>query len=66
MSKMISSEVQNETAARMEGPAEHIISPESEKASELTFPEEGVRAWSVAIGCGGIMFCTFGYINAFG
>lgn len=30
------------------------------------FPDGGRRAWSVAIGCSGILFCTFGYINAFG
>ena len=31
-----------------------------------TFPEGGGRAWSVACGAAGIMFCSFGYINAFG
>jgi hypothetical protein len=31
-----------------------------------TFPEGGLRAWSVAIGCGGVLFCGFGYVNAFG
>jgi hypothetical protein len=30
------------------------------------FPEGGLRAWSVAIGCSGVMFSTFGYVNAFG
>ena len=30
------------------------------------FPEGGGRAWAVALGCSGILFCTFGYINAFG
>jgi hypothetical protein len=30
------------------------------------FPEGGMRAWSVALGCGGIVFCTFGYVNSFG
>ena len=38
----------------------------SEKAEESTYPEGGVRAWSVAAGCGGMLFCTFGYVNAFG
>lgn len=32
----------------------------------LDFPEGGFRAWSVAAGAGGILFCTFGYANAFG
>ncbi len=31
-----------------------------------TFPEGGLRAWSVAIGCAGLLFSTFGYVNAFG
>jgi hypothetical protein len=30
------------------------------------FPEGGLRAWSVAIGCSGVLFSTFGYVNAFG
>lgn len=30
------------------------------------FPEGGARAWSVAIGAAGVLFCTFGYVNAFG
>jgi hypothetical protein len=30
------------------------------------FPEGGLRAWSVAIGCAGVLFSTFGYVNAFG
>jgi hypothetical protein len=30
------------------------------------FPEGGLRAWSVAIGCSGILFSTFGYVNTFG
>jgi hypothetical protein len=30
------------------------------------FPEGGLRGWSVAIGCAGVLFSTFGYVNAFG
>ena len=30
------------------------------------FPEGGAKAWAVALGCSGLLFCTFGYINAFG
>lgn len=35
-------------------------------AAAPTFPEGGIRAWSVAAGHAGAMFCTFGYINSFG
>jgi len=35
--------------------------------SELTtFPEGGARAWAVAAGAAGVLFCTLGYSNAFG
>jgi hypothetical protein len=30
------------------------------------FPEGGARAWSVAAGATGIIFCSLGYCNAFG
>ncbi|KAL4982250.1 major facilitator superfamily domain-containing protein [Aspergillus falconensis] len=30
------------------------------------FPEGGPRAWSVALGNAGVMFCTLGYINSWG
>lgn len=30
------------------------------------FPEGGARAWAVAAGTGGILFCTLGYTNSFG
>lgn len=33
---------------------------------EEEFPEGGARAWGVALGCGGILFCTFGFANSFG
>ena len=33
---------------------------------ETPFPEGGARAWSVALGAAGVLFCTFGYVNAFG
>jgi hypothetical protein len=33
---------------------------------ETTFPEGGARAWSVALSAAGVLFCTFGYVNAFG
>jgi hypothetical protein len=36
------------------------------QGGQPTFPEGGLRAWSVAIGCSGVLFSTFGYVNAFG
>lgn len=38
----------------------------SEKPSTVIFPEGGLKAWSVVVGCFCIMFITFGYLNAFG
>jgi hypothetical protein len=38
-----------------------------EEVSDMTaFPEGGARAWAVAAGTAGALFCTFGYCNAFG
>lgn len=37
-----------------------------EKGGPPDFPEGGGRAWAVAGGTGGILFCTFGLVNAFG
>ncbi|RHZ54816.1 hypothetical protein CDV55_102574 [Aspergillus turcosus] len=39
---------------------------EGEKHAEDKFPEGGWRAWSVAIGNAGIMFCTLGHVNTWG
>lgn len=39
---------------------------DKETAEETTFPEGGVRAWLVAAGTAGVMFCTLGYVNSFG
>lgn len=33
---------------------------------QVTFPEGGLRAWSVVAGAFCISFCTFGYLNAYG
>lgn len=33
---------------------------------QITFPEGGLKAWSVAIGGALVLFGTFGYVNAFG
>lgn len=32
----------------------------------MDYPDGGLRAWSVAVGAAGVLFCTFGYANAFG
>jgi hypothetical protein len=40
--------------------------PKSEEPSQLSFPDGGGRAWSVAAACSGILFSTFGYVNSFG
>ncbi len=38
-----------------------------EMSAELTeYPEGGPRAWLDATGAAGVLFCTSGYINAFG
>lgn len=37
-----------------------------ETSEEMTFPEGGARAWFVAAGAAGVMFCTLGYVNSFG
>lgn len=42
------------------------LESKSEEPEQLPFPDGGGRAWSVAAGCAGILFCTFGYINSFG
>lgn len=31
-----------------------------------SYPEGGIRAWFVVLGCFCVMFYTFGYLNAFG
>lgn len=30
------------------------------------FPDGGIKAWRNALGCAGLLFCSFGYVNAFG
>ena len=37
-----------------------------EISEEMTFPEGGARAWFVAAGTAGVLFCTLGYTNSFG
>lgn len=40
--------------------------PAETRPSQMTFPEGGFRAWSVVFGTACVLFCTFGYANAFG
>lgn len=36
------------------------------KPEDSEFPDGGTRAWLVAAGAGGVLFCTLGYTNVFG
>ena len=44
--------------------------PETEKEQapppQDDFPEGGIRAWGVVAGAFCVLFCTFGYLNAYG
>lgn len=53
---------------REKGLSEQSLEDAQAKAEhpEVTFPDGGFRAWSVAVGCSLIMFSTFGYVNAYG
>lgn len=42
------------------------ISPTSRSSNIDGYPEGGSRAWLVAMGTGGVLFCTLGYTNSFG
>jgi len=76
MSSTLSNDPEKDTnpigKSPIETPAERDSSLEkgaNEKvvlAGPPTFPEGGARAWSVVAGTSGVLFCTFGYANAFG
>jgi len=55
---------ESDVEASVEGQPDERAS--NKQAGPPAFPEGGVRAWSVAIGCSGVLFSTFGYVNAFG
>jgi len=57
------SHLRHEDQYENEKGAEDVSPTESEV---ITYPEGGLRAWSVALGTAGNLFCTFGYVNAFG
>lgn len=40
--------------------------PSAVQAPNSDFPEGGLRGWSVVFGTASLLFCTFGYANAFG
>jgi hypothetical protein len=40
--------------------------PAKEERPAITFPEGGLKAWLVALGCALVLFSTFGFVNAFG
>jgi hypothetical protein len=44
------------------------VSPEKEAPAQAPppFPEGGLRAWTVVAGSFCVLFCTFGYLNAYG
>ncbi|EGE77998.1 riboflavin transporter MCH5 [Blastomyces dermatitidis ATCC 18188] len=46
-----------------EGDSETCVETKSENSS---YPDGGARAWAVAAGTSGVLFCTFGMANAFG
>jgi len=55
-----------ETPAERDSSLENGVNEKVILAGPLTFPEGGARAWSVVAGTSGVLFCTFGYANAFG
>ena len=40
--------------------------PSPPKAYHANFPDGGLKAWSVVAGTACLLFCNFGYANAFG
>ena len=62
----MSSNIMRELLAN-KGGLENLEGPlEKPQGGPPDFPEGGGRAWAVAIGCGGLLFGTFGFCNAFG
>ncbi|KAK6502089.1 hypothetical protein TWF481_009898 [Arthrobotrys musiformis] len=43
-----------------------IDAEKQEPPSEITFPDGGLKAWLTVLGAAISMFCSFGYVNAFG
>lgn len=68
---------QKEGEKEPQSDAGDVIAPDQESGDKnappatvitdiAAYPEGGFRAWSVVAGCACILFCTFGYGNAFG
>jgi hypothetical protein len=57
-------ELSSDVEASITGKAIEEARNPQDQGSE--FPEGGLRAWSVAVGCAGVLFSTFGFVNAFG
>jgi hypothetical protein len=53
-------------SAQTEGEKREENSVPKPEETRPGFPEGGFRAWSVASGNAGVMFCTLGYINSWG
>lgn len=47
-------------------PATHTVRSKEINLEQIEYPEGGARAWLDAVGAAGALFCTSGYINAFG
>ncbi|OLN96280.1 Riboflavin transporter MCH5-like protein 2 [Colletotrichum chlorophyti] len=63
------SEKSKSETSRPETQAQHEEQKRQEKVAQFEedgFPEGGTRAWLVATGTAGIMFCSLGYTNSFG
>ncbi|KAK0108679.1 hypothetical protein ONS95_003471 [Cadophora gregata] len=52
--------------ASIEAPSEKPYMVNGGGKPETDFPEGGLRAWLVVAGASGVLFCGFGYANAFG
>jgi hypothetical protein len=64
------SDIENSIDTVVATPAEDVA-PDSggdvpKGPPNFDFPDGGARSWSVAYGAAGVLFCTFGYANAFG
>lgn len=46
--------------------ASHDADEDPAPSPDSGYPEGGARAWSVAIGNAGAMFCTLGFVNSIG
>ncbi|KKY25506.1 putative monocarboxylate permease-like protein [Phaeomoniella chlamydospora] len=61
-------EAAGEAGRARPGSHEHLtpIDMDEKLDDQVTFPDGGTRAWLVAFGNAGVMFCTLGYVNSWG